>query len=415
MLDGSIVTKSSAFIKNLVNGLSEYSLAISTYTIYELKLLIGNKTIYAKSATLILEMIEKKTIKEADCIDNVTTLSFSVFSQPHIFLTFAKLLFIEMLDSYYIKNATAMLVVDDIYSIDLSLCCNLIQRNALRSELFPRQTNTMEEKTIITHANSNYTPVCSGAEGLIYSINNVIYKRFKTTSALKKEKLNRLKKLPDLKHIVLPINIHLKNDVVLGYTMDKIDGVSLSEAMSEDNAYFRIVQNINKIIESLLTAILLCTLNEVVISDLSLENIMIDKDSNIYIVDADSFQVDGVFSECFQPQYATKELMSEYIVNGNCLNSYIRSYTCDSFAALIIIFQLITGIYPLHNNHNEYKDINFINNTFILKASPLAYKGFPDEAVYKWNNLPPKLKKLFIDVFTSGKGCSIGTIIAYLN
>ena len=324
-----------------------------------------------------------------------------------------------MLDNYYIKNAYAIIAIGDIFNVDLSSCNNKGTRYSIRTKLFPyKGSDTTERKT--NEPIKNLVPLSNGAEGMIYHIeNNDVLKVFRQSPSVnKKEKLKILSDfsyLRNLKNVVLPKYIYSQNETIAGYIMDKIDGITLCEAMAEEATYFRIIRNINKIINQALCTILLCSLNDIVISDLSLDNILVDAGNNIYIIDSDSFQIGNIPSECFQPQYATKELMSEFIVNGDCLSSYIRSYTCDTFAFLVLLFNIITGVHPLNNYQNSCESINFLSNAFILKSTPLVYKGFPDESLYKWNSLPGNLKKLFISTFTSGKGCTIGNIISTLN
>ena len=148
----------------------------------------------------------------------------------------------------------------------------------------------------ITFDCTNKTPLTEGGEGVIYELNGQIIKIYKPVVNMKskKNKVQMLIKKSLPKEVVSPKEIVVdRNGKFIGFSMDKVEG---EEFKKLTNRKFVTANNITT--KDVLSMLIKAqnVINElhkenIYIGDLNDQNILFDKQFNIYFIDCDSWTV----------------------------------------------------------------------------------------------------------------------------
>lgn len=240
---------------------------------------------------------------------------------------------------------------------------------------------------------TNMIPLTEGGEGIIYEVGAQIIKIYKPIVNLqsKKNKIVKLmqKSLP--KEVVSPKDIVVDNNgKFIGFVMGKIEGEELKRL---SNKKFVTVNGITTkhILTMLVKAhgiIQQLHKENIFIGDLNDQNILFDKQLNIYFIDCDSWSVDGNNCE------VAMDLFKDPLLKSNEFNA-----NTDTYSFSVLVWKILTRIHPFGGTMNP--DINIIKRM----EKRISIIDNPNVTVPKtiktWRNLSPNLVSKLKNIFES--------------
>ena len=255
--------------------------------------------------------------------------------------------------------------------------------------------------------------VNSGGEAKIYNVcedENILLKLYDfsvTDNRLKKLKYFQM--LNDhFKHIAMPKGIIYMGKDPIGISMERIKGRALCDVLSSGGSPSLFLDLLPKL------AILLLELNcmNIMMVDLSLQNLIVGEKNDIYIVDADSFQYRNYSSGVkIRADFLHKDYVGKQNIN-------IYDLRCQDFAFAVLIFRLLVcgTTSPLFQSGAQDAGILFWGGEFEFPYG----KADTSEKVNKrcferWNLLPEHIQQAFVDEFTFNKEYSVGYWIDLLD
>lgn len=243
----------------------------------------------------------------------------------------------------------------------------------------------------ITFDCTNKTPLTEGGEGVIYELNGQIIKIYKPVVNMKskKNKVQMLVKKSLPKEVVSPKEIVVdRNGKFIGFSMDKVEG---EEFKKLTNRKFVTANNITT--KDVLSMLIKAqnVINElhkenIYIGDLNDQNILFDKQFNIYFIDCDSWTVENEKCE------VAMDLFKDPLLNSNNFDE-----KTDTYAFSILIWKLLTRIHPFGGTMNP--DINILErmkNGISVIDNP---KVTIPKTIKSWRNLSPTLIKKLKSIF----------------
>lgn len=258
----------------------------------------------------------------------------------------------------------------------------------------------------------------SGGEGRLFTAaedQNVLLKLYK-----EKLSVNHLKKLKHLikfntmnhldtylQYVIFPRELLYMGDEAVGIGIAKVMGLSLTDAIVDSDVEVNLV----KVIRNLAVTLLELNLCHIQVADLDTDNLMFDRQSNVYLIDTDSFQYMHYSSGILlRPDYRHKEL-----VNKNTI-LYLPKY--QDFAFCVLLFKLLVcGTYsPLYQKaaieFSEQKQL-FWGCGFDFPYVENAKENSNVNPFHqlRWQNLPEKFQCAFSDAFHFRRAFSIGHLM----
>lgn len=243
----------------------------------------------------------------------------------------------------------------------------------------------------ITFDCTNKTPLTEGGEGIIYELGGQIIKIYKPTVNMK-SKENKVKMLIKKS---LPVEVVVPKDIVvdrkgkfIGFSMDKVEGEEFKKLA---NRKFVTANNITtKDILSMLVkaqnVVNELHKNGIYIGDLNDQNILFDKQFNIYFIDCDSWTVGDEKCE------VAMDLFKDPLLKANDFNE-----ETDTYSFSILIWKLLTRIHPFGGTMNP--DMNIMDrmkNGISVINNP---KVTIPKTIKSWWNLSPDLIEKLKDIF----------------
>ena len=243
----------------------------------------------------------------------------------------------------------------------------------------------------ITFDCTNKTPLTEGGEGVIYELNGQIIKIYKPVVNIKskKNKVQMLIKKSLPKEVISPKDIVVdKSGKFIGFSMDKVEGEELKKLT---NKKFLTTNNITiKDILSMLVKIQRVVEelhnNGIYIGDLNDQNILFDKQFNIYFIDCDSWTVENEKCE------VVMDLFKDPLLQ---LNNFDEK--TDTYSLAVLAWKMLTRIHPFGGTMNP--DMNIVDrmkNGLSVIDNP---KVVIPKTIRSWRNLSPdlinKMKSIF--------------------
>lgn len=238
----------------------------------------------------------------------------------------------------------------------------------------------------------------SGGEGIVFQIGEgKVYKEFSSYDEKRSEKLIELKNIKK-DTLAAPIDLIKEGNKIVGYTMKEVTGQSLKVflALTERGAK----KNIKR--DTLIDIALNITrtfqyLHErnILVGDVSDNNILIDSNQNIYFIDIDSFQIKNFLCTVGTDEFTPPELIGKGFKNK-------RTISNEEFSLGILLFKiLLLGQHPFSViNGGSYVE-NIKNGAF---AYPLGNEYSHNTPIAKkwlttWNDFPVEIKEMFFKLF----------------
>ena len=134
----------------------------------------------------------------------------------------------------------------------------------------------------------------------------------------------------------------------------------------------------------------------IVLGDINPKNLQVDADKNVWIIDADSWQLDGF------PCPVGTEMFSAPSAIGRRYPDFLRSIEDDRFAVATMLFMiLITGQFPYARSGSDGDIVRLIKEgNFAFQYKENSNQDQPaGNWKYMWSHIQPNLKGLFWHTF----------------
>ncbi len=188
----------------------------------------------------------------------------------------------------------------------------------------------------------------------------------------------------------------------VGFIMKKAEGKPLSSVFDGSIKVQRHFpkwqrQNLVKLSIDILSKIQYLHLFGIVIGDLRLKNIVINKKGQVCIVDIDSCQIENLPCPSGYPDYTPPEL--QHIEFRNIL----RSFNNERFSCAVIVFKLLfCGIHP----YDQRRGADTLEEEIVLRSFPypidynIGFDRIPiGDYIEMWQVLPAEFQKAFCNIF----------------
>lgn len=252
-----------------------------------------------------------------------------------------------------------------------------------------------------------------GGEGSVYAIEDVqnqvvkiFHKTHRTTH--RKAKLEILvERALCADGIGFPTGLITNSDgAFVGYSMPKASGKELQATIMRPARFRRVYPNwmkadlVDVCISFLEKVEYLHSLNTI-LGDINPKNLMVDEQKDVWIIDADSWQVEGY------PCPVGTAMFTAPSITGDYANS-LRTVEEERFAVATMLFMiLITGQFPYARAGADGGDFATLirEGKFAFQFKGASNRDQPEgNWKFMWSHLPPRVKSLFWNTFQKEGG-----------
>ncbi len=272
---------------------------------------------------------------------------------------------------------------------------------------FKRQEN---KKVVPTDKKGSYTDmrgnpvklqkkIGNGREAEVFETDRtgIVAKKYfdESNSIQKLKKVAALCKInPSLPGIVMPIDILKQNNNPCGYIMEKINGAcSLYDFLRGKKLTQRI--ELVEVALKLVRLIIAAEAIGVIIDDYGLENVLVDKERNPFLIDIDSAQIGPFTAEVSDDKFWPKKRH----VNKN---GKLRPRSYSWYSLTVAVYLILCREHPLETPSNHVPDgshmIDFKNARFRAVPGTSGGEFVNEEAAAMWYSLPLYMQHLFFNV-----------------
>lgn len=257
--------------------------------------------------------------------------------------------------------------------------------------------------------------ISEGGEGIIYKTSNhELVCKIYHPECLTKERQDKLELMlsqeVNIKGVCWPVDI-VKNDKrqFVGFLMPKAEGKVLKLAVFAKPLLIKNFPHWNRTHLLKLAMTILNAYNSlhklnVFVGDINPQNIMVLNENTVYIVDTDSFQVEGfpcpVGTDTFTPAN----------LQGKNFRSFLRTEEDELFAVTTLLFMILfPGKAPYSSQGGGEIRENIKNHLFPYGRQDADNRVNAPDGVWKfiWTHLHPRLRTNFEQVFKDNKRVSI--------
>jgi serine/threonine protein kinase/rRNA-processing protein FCF1 len=258
-----------------------------------------------------------------------------------------------------------------------------------------------------TLANVKLGPLLgAGGEGSAYLVsgNRVvkIYDREHITEHRAK-KINALvEKSLSYKGICFPTGVVLnRSGQFVGYIMPKAEGREFSKELFNPRRFRKAFLNWKKadlidVCIKVLEQISFLHNNGIILGDINPKNLLVTDEKNVYIIDADSWQIEGYPCPVGTPMFTAPE------IQGLHYPDFLRTLSNENFAVATLLFQImITGQFPYARMGFDGDIAKSIKSgEFAFQWKEHSNKDQPKgNWKYMWSHLNPRVKEMFWNTF----------------
>lgn len=208
-----------------------------------------------------------------------------------------------------------------------------------------------------------------------------------------------------------------QNNEPIGYMMKKISGKPLSAIFDGDEAVLKEFpmwkkEDLISLAINILQKVQYLHLFGILVGDLRLKNIVIEKDGSICLVDIDSCQIDMLPCPIGFPDFTPPELQHVEF------KKQLRTYYNESFSCSVLVFKLLfCGLHPYNQKFSDgtlEDSINSMNFPYPRSIdgdfSKIPWGGYEE----MWKHTPFQIQDLFYDIFKNGRRYNIQEMILLL-
>lgn len=198
-----------------------------------------------------------------------------------------------------------------------------------------------------------------------------------------------------------------KNDCV-GFVMEKFDGKNLYKALNSNNM-FTTASEKYMLIKKVSAVLLECRITQLVVADLSLNNIFVATDGSIHLIDCDSMDAYNYPGAGVTPPFGHPDVTQEYFYKK------LRTHEQSNFSFAVLMFCILLGWdNPLSQggvNKPEWRVHSFPLTNSVLTGEGCAKPGvvISNDKLSRWKSLPKDVRTGFINVFNFKNTYDIGS------
>lgn len=226
--------------------------------------------------------------------------------------------------------------------------------------------------------------IAAGGEGTVFETDNsqlvckIYHRKSLKVSALKKIELMTTRKIAH-QNICWPISLaYNSSGKGVGYVMPKAFGRVLKSSIYGRHQLFKSFPcwtrwHIAKLISTILDSVEHLHKLNILLGDIHLANIMVEDESTAYLVDCDSYQVEGFPCPVGTSGYLDPELY------GSDFCSTLRTMKHEQFAIATLIFMILhTGKHPYSRKGGEDPTNNVLKGYFPYPLDSIDSLNVPD-------------------------------------
>ena len=242
----------------------------------------------------------------------------------------------------------------------------------------------------------------SGGEGVCYRTYNGLFCKLYFKKHISYVNLKKLQAMVDMgcstPYISWPLDILYYRNQFVGYLMHELTGArSVDELRDDGFSEFRLLDRF-VIVRNFLRSVAYLHARNILVGDMKLDNILVEKNCNVHIIDAGSFQVQDYACTVCHKEY------TERIYTGDQLKRILRSVREEYFPINKIIFEILMLKGPFYSKDNTEidgdgsRDFNYLLE-FDQREDPRALPYH----LKVWFSLSPAMRRYFYYYFTEGK------------
>lgn len=196
-------------------------------------------------------------------------------------------------------------------------------------------------------------------------------------------------------YINWPKDIIYYNGSFVGYLMDEVKNTTaLDELRIDGFTGFTLIDRY-EIAYNLLVNINYLHQKNIVIGDLKLDNILIKKPSDVYLIDSGSYQVNDYPCTVYHPEYTKIKYTEEE------LRKYLRSPEDEYYPINMIIFEILVGKKP--NYDPDDAEIDSDRDVFKYPLDITKISSSSPNYLKLWAMMTKKMREMFYYYFTQNK------------
>lgn len=195
----------------------------------------------------------------------------------------------------------------------------------------------------------------------------------------------------------------------LGYLMPKAKGIELQKCVFLPWFYNSICskwkhENLVKLALSILEKIEVLHNNNVLIGDINPMNIMVESDDKVYLIDTDSYQIDGYPCPVGTVNFTAPE------IQGKDFKRFLRTLEHEKFAVATLLFMILfTGKSPYSQLGGESPGENIRKHDFSYPLGEESNKKAPKgQWRFIWSHLHYHVKEAFYNSFRNNQRLDTG-------
>ena len=244
--------------------------------------------------------------------------------------------------------------------------------------------------------------VYSGGEGVCYRTYNGFLCKLYFKKHLSYVNLKKLQAMVDMgcstPYISWPLDILYYRNQFVGYLMHELTGArSVDELRDDGFSEFRILDRF-RIVRNFLASVAYLHERDILVGDMKLDNILVQKSGEVHIIDAGSFQVGDYACTVCHKEYTERNYTSDE------LKTVLRSVREEYFPINKIIFEILMLKGPFYSKDNTEIDGDGSREFHY----PLEFDGAQDPRTLPyhmkmWFSLSPAMGRYFYCYFKEGR------------
>jgi len=437
------------FFSNLENELlkTKKKLLLHQEVINELKKYISNQEV--KKAERILkeyknkELLDLKKIANYSFADNIFIEIFTKFRNKYnlCLITQDKNLAQDILalnSSNSVKGIKKIIILGIKKNGEYEILSNNLKKKKIiikKGFCFKKGTKVIKnnskididklpiESDIIRNGNAKKIQlkecIGSGGEGKIYKTDtNMVCKIYKKDKLIK-ETEDKLKLMMSGKlncsGITFPKELVYSNDKFVGYLMNKAEGDILQSILIKPILFEKFPEwkklDLVKLSLKILKKIEYLHSKNIIIGDINLQNILLDKNQEVYFVDTDSYQIENYPCKVGTILFTPPELQ------GKSYKEFLRTKKHENFAIATLLFMvLLPGKHPYSQQGGSTPKENIKKGNFSYPLGKNSNRKTPNGPWrFIWSHLSYSLKEAFFETFKNGKRYNVSDWIEILS
>jgi len=242
----------------------------------------------------------------------------------------------------------------------------------------------------------------SGGEGVCYRTYNGLFCKLYFKKHLSYVNLKKLQTMVDMgcstPYISWPLDILYYRNQFVGYLMRELSQTQSVDALRDDGFTEFTILDRFRIVRNFLRSVAYLHERDILVGDMKLDNILVEKNCDVHIIDAGSFQVADYACTVCHKEY------TERIYTSDQLKTILRSVREEYFPINKIIFEILMLKNPFYSRDNTEIDGDGSREFHY----PLEFDGSQDPRslpyhMKVWFSLSPAMRRYFYYYFKEGK------------